>query len=380
MYNVLMDNILYAILGSVITSGVFAYLVIYKIKKISTDTIKTVRDEIIEQPIQVIPDSSDDDFFLRKGIEIARSKGYITTSALQRKFRIGYGRAARLIDKMVDSKIVEKQPILIGETYQRKYIAGSADKATLKFAIGKSESGELIYGDFREIGHFLSSGCAGSGHASFDEGAFVTNLIQNYSPTELKLVMIDPKQVQLLPYEEIPHLLMPVAYTPEKSKEAVQRLLDEVESRFDLLSKAHAKNIDEYNLHSVERLPFIVLLIPEIADLMMIDKEFYSHAFLQFAMKSRAVGIHIYLGTQRPSGDVLPGELAAMIFGKLIFKTASKKDSDHLLFEQARADQLDKQGELYYMGEVLKPIKLRAEYVSDEQIVKIVDDVKAKAM
>jgi S-DNA-T family DNA segregation ATPase FtsK/SpoIIIE len=379
MYNVLMDNVLYAILGSVITGSIFAYVTIYKVKKISTDTIKTVREEIVEQPIQVIPDSSDDDFFLREGIEIARSRGSITTSVMQRKFRIGYGRAARLIDKMVDSKIVEEQPTKIGETYQHKYIAGSADKATLKFAIGKNESGELIYGDFREIGHFLSSGCTGSGHASFDEGAFVTNLIQNYSPTELKFVMIDPKQVQLLPYEEIPHLLMPVTYTPEKSKEAVQYLLDEVESRFDLLSKAHVKNIDEHNLHSAERLPFIILLIPEIADLMMIDKDFYLQAFLQFAMKSRAVGVHIYLGTQRPSEDVLPGELVAMITGKLIFKTASKKDSDYLLYEQARADRLDKQGELYYMGQDLKPMKLQAEYVSDEQIVKIVDEVKAKA-
>jgi S-DNA-T family DNA segregation ATPase FtsK/SpoIIIE len=172
---------------------------------------------------------------------------------------------------------------------------------------------------------------------------------------------------------------MPVTYTPEKSKEAVQYLLDEVESRFDLLSKAHVKNIDEHNLHSAERLPFIILLIPEIADLMMIDKDFYLQAFLQFAMKSRAVGVHIYLGTQRPSEDVLPGELVAMITGKLIFKTASKKDSDYLLYEQARADRLDKQGELYYMGQDLKPMKLQAEYVSDEQIVKIVDEVKAKA-
>jgi S-DNA-T family DNA segregation ATPase FtsK/SpoIIIE len=376
MYNVVMDNVLYAILGSVITGGIFAYATIYKVKKISTDTIKTVREEIIEQPIQVIPDSNDDDFFLREGIEIARSKGYITTSALQRKFRIGYGRAARLIDKMVDSKIVEEQPTLIGETYQYKYIAGSAGRVTLKFAIGKDESGELIYGDFREIGHFLSSGCTGSGHASFDEGAFVTNLIQNYSPTELKFVMIDSKQVQLLPYEETPHLLMPVAYSPEKAKEAVQHLLDEVESRFELLSKARVKNIEEYNLHSAQRLPFIILLIPEIADLMMIDREFYSHAFLQFAMKSRAVGIHIYLGTQRPSEDVLPGELVAMITGKLIFKTASKKDSDYLLYEQARADQLDKQGELYYMGQDLKPIKLQAEYVSDEEILKIVENLR----
>ena len=371
-----MDNILYAILGSAITSGVFACLVIYKVKKISTQTVETLREEIAEQSAKVTPYDNSDDFLFRESIEIARTKGSVGTSILQRKFRIGYARAARLIDKMIENKIIEKQSSEIDGVYY-KYIAGSASKMILQFAIGKDELGKKVYGDFREEGHFLSSGCAGSGHASFDEGAFVTDLIKNYSSAELKLVMVDTKRVQLLPYEEIPHLLMPIAYTPEKTKEAVQFLFDEVETRFNLLVKAKAKNIDEYNLRSNKRLPFIVLLVPEIADLMMVDREFYLHAFTQFAMKSRAVGVHMYLGVQQPNEDVLPRELVAMIRGKLVFKTVSKKDSGYLLAEQARADQLNKQGELYYMKGSAGYMKLQAEYISDEQIAEIVASVKA---
>lgn len=254
------------------------------------------------------------------------------------------------------------------------------DYSTLRFLVGTSDDGETIYGDFQRTGHFISCGHVGSGHASYDEGTFVTNLLQNYSPAELQFVMIDPKLCQLTPFDGIPYLWRPVVYTPENAKVAVTDLLQEMDHRFDLLDKAGVKNIAQYNDNATttEKLPFIVLLGTEIADLMMVDNKFYRSAFLRLAMKARAVGIHMYLATQRPSSDVLPDELLEMISGRLVFGVASKIDSERLLGKPG-AEEITEQGRLIFANYVDNEVKtVKATYTPDDEVSKIVESVKPK--
>lgn len=251
-----------------------------------------------------------------------------------------------------------------------------SDSTKLRFLVGTSDDGQEVYGDFQKTGHFISSGHVGSGHASYDEGAFVTYLLQNYSPDELKFVMIDPKMVQLTPYEGIPHLLRPVVYTPEDAKLAVGELLEEMDKRFDLFADASVNTISEYNAQSDEKLPFIVLLGTEIADLMMVDGEYYARAFSLFAMKARVVGIHLYLATQRPSADILPDVVLGGTFGRLVFALASEVDSERVLGEPG-AETIREQGRLIFVDNVSNiKVSVKAPYVTDEEIMKIVKQVK----
>lgn len=370
-----MDNTLFTIIGSATIGGVFTLIVLYRLNKVSRNIIEAINDAEYTQSSRFSQFVPEDELFA-ESIRLTKSNSGISTYLLQNTLRIGYARACYLIDKMIESKIVEQQPIQTGESYMYRYIPRLSEGETLQFLIGTTVSGKTVYGDFRKTGHFISSGQTGSGHASYDEGAFVTSLIQAYSPKELRFIMIDPKQVQLSPYKDIPHLLRPVIHTPDEAKDAVRDLLDWTDARFNILVKAKVKDIVEYNQQATERLPYIILLIPEIADLMMVDDKFYTDAFLQFAMISKAVGIHIYLGTQRPSNDVLPDELIGMISGRLVFRLANKIDSDNLLAGQAQAHMLKNQGELYYMDQYMRPIKLKANYVSDEQITEIVKSVK----
>ena len=252
------------------------------------------------------------------------------------------------------------------------------DKTKLQFLVGTTDSGETVYGDFQTTGHFISSGHVGSGHASYDEGAFVTNLLQNYSPDELQFVMIDPKMVQLTPYEGIPHLRVPVIYTPADAKSAVEDLLEEVGRRFELFATNGVMNITEYNAKASEKLPFIILLGTEIADLMMVDGEFYGRAFSLLAMKARATGIHMYIATQRPSSDVLLDVLVGGIFGRLVFAVASKTDSEWLLGESG-AELITEQGRLIFNDNVANvKLSVKAAYVTDEEVMKIVESIKGQ--
>lgn len=248
----------------------------------------------------------------------------------------------------------------------------------LRFEVGQDEHGKHFIANFSKVGHFVSSGHVGSGHASFDESAFVTSLIQNYTPYELKFVMVDPKQVQLVPYEGMPYLARPVIYAPDETKKAVDDLLDVMDGRFEMFAEEGVNNIDEYNQKGLAaHLEYTVLLVPEIADLMMVDAKFYTDAFTKLAMKSKAAGIYMYLGTQRPSKDVLPDALLAHIFGRLVFATVNEADAERLLPGRSREIMsLKKAGELIYSDIDTPAVKLQANYVSDEQVVRLINKLK----
>lgn len=248
----------------------------------------------------------------------------------------------------------------------------------LVFPVGTNADGALTVADFRATGHFISSGHVGSGHASYDEGAFVLSLLYRYTPDDLKLVLIDPKMVQLTPYEGIPHILAPIVQDPESAERAVSQILEEMDRRFELFANAGVNNIDQYN-QTQGKLPYIVIVVTEIADLMMVNGSFYEKAFITLSQKAKAVGIHMYLATQRPSKDVVTDILLANIFGRIVFAVASEIDSVRLL-NSTGAEKLSAQGALLYSDLTTKDVvQLQAPYVSDEEVMKIVEYLKEEA-
>lgn len=250
-------------------------------------------------------------------------------------------------------------------------------RTNLQFLVGHDDSGNEVLGDFRRTGGFISTGHAGSGHASYDEAAFVADLLQNYSADELRFVMIDPKQVQLTPYEDIPYLWRPLAMTPEDVRSSVSDLLDEMQLRFDLLEQADATTIDEYNESSEEKLPYIILLATEIADLMMVDAQFYESAFRRFATSSQVVGIHPYIATQRPNAPVLTDSLLVNLYGRLVFATMNVGDCMRLLGGNYDAVNISEPGRLIFRDGTAehREIFVKTPLVTDEEIMKLVESI-----
>lgn len=225
----------------------------------------------------------------------------------------------------------------------------------ISFEIGTDSTNATVFGVFNSCAAYISVGQTGSGHASYDESAFVVSLLQNYTPKQLTFAMIDPKQVQLLPYNDSPYLFSPIAYTAKDSLELINKVLNEMTRRTTLSSDELANK------------KAIVVLIPEIADLMMIDSDFYNEAFIKIAQLGSRLRTYLYIGTQRPSADVMSEELLSNIPGRLVFKVASKVDSRRLLKSQ------DAEG--LQIGEVLfsedygqSVVKVTVNYVSDAEV------------
>jgi DNA segregation ATPase FtsK/SpoIIIE, S-DNA-T family len=249
-------------------------------------------------------------------------------------------------------------------------------KGSLLFPVGKDETGKFVIADLHKLPHIMAAGQTGSGKSNFTEGVLVLSLLNRCSADDLKLILIDPKMVQFTQYNGIPHLLRPVITTPEESRDAVEWLLRELDDRFSKLLKSKTKNIEEYNLSGNESMPFIVLIIDEVADLMMMDGEYYQKSFIRLLQQSAAVGIHIYIGTSRPSEDVLPSLLRANFVTRLAFKTASKVDSEKII-DNDDAEQLLGRGDLLFSSlDNSKPVRLQAPYASEEDMMKVIDSLK----
>lgn len=250
-------------------------------------------------------------------------------------------------------------------------------EGSLLFPVGKDESGEFVIADLHKLPHIMAGGQTGSGKSNFTEGTLITSLLYGNSSDDLKLILIDPKMVQFTQYNGLPHLLRPVITTPEDSKNAVDWLLNEMENRFTTLVDNNAMNIDEYNTSNKGPMPYIVLVIDEVADLMMIDGEYYQKSFIKLLQKSAGVGIHIYIGTSRPSEDVLPGLLRANFVTKIAFATASSADSEALI-DVSGAEKLQGRGDMLFSWlNAPQSIHLQAPYMSDRDQVKVVDFLKA---
>lgn len=246
----------------------------------------------------------------------------------------------------------------------------------LTFVIGKDISGAPILGDLDRMPHLLVAGQTGSGK-SVMINSILTSLLFRNSPADLKLILVDPKQVELKPYDDIPHLLTPVITEPEKCISALKWTVAEMERRYRALSEVHRRNIGEYNsLKKEEGMPYIVVVIDELSDLMMAAARDVEALIVRIAQKARAVGIHLVLATQRPSVDVITGLIKANVPARIAFTTTSQVDS-RTIIDQVGAEKLLNSGDmLITTADNPKPRRVQAALIEDGEALKVNDFIR----
>jgi S-DNA-T family DNA segregation ATPase FtsK/SpoIIIE len=243
----------------------------------------------------------------------------------------------------------------------------------LGIAIGKDISGTAVVADLAKMPHVLVAGQTGSGK-SVMINTILTSLLYRNSPSDLKLILVDPKTVEMAPYADIPHLLTPVITEPEKCISALKWAVAEMERRYRALAEVHKRNIGEYNtLKKEEGMPYIVIVIDELADLMMMAARDVEALIVRIAQKARAVGIHLVLATQRPSVDVITGLIKANVPARIAFTTASGVDSKTII-DGVGAEKLLGQGDMLLLtADMPKPKRVQGALITDEETVKLAD-------
>src|SRR5579859_5714422 len=227
--------------------------------------------------------------------------------------------------------------------------------------------------DLSKMPLLLVAGQTGSGK-SVMINTILTSLLYRNSPSDLKLILVDPKQVELKPYDDIPHLLTPVITEPEKCISALKWATNEMERRYKALAEVSKRNIAEYNtLKKDEGMPYIVIVIDELADLMMMAARDVEALIVRIAQKARAVGIHLVLATQRPSVDVITGLIKANIPARIAFTTASQVDS-RTIIDQVGAEKLLGRGDMLLLtADMPKPKRVQAALIEDAETNKVTD-------
>ena len=271
-------------------------------------------------------------------------------------------------------------------------------KAKLPVAVGKDIAGRPIIGDLAEMPHLLIAGSTGSGK-SVAINTIITNLLLTKSPDEVKLILLDPKMVELSIYEEVPHLLTPVVTDMKKAPAVLNWLVDKMDERYELLARGGVRHLTAYNalgrqaLHERLRtrmdeediadvpdfLPYIIVIIDELADLMMSASKEVEGSITRLSQKSRAVGIHVVLATQRPSVDVITGLIKANMPCRISFNVASKVDSRTILDRNGSEKLLGKGDMLYLPPGTSNIVRVQGAFISDPEIHAVVDAVKDKA-
>lgn len=254
--------------------------------------------------------------------------------------------------------------------------AWKESSSPLGFAIGKDISGHPILGELESMPHLLIAGQTGSGK-SVMINTLLTSLLYRNSPADLKMILVDPKQVELTPYNHISHLLTEVITEPEKCISALKWAVNEMERRYTLLAEKKQRNIQGYNAANKEdHMPYIVIVIDELADLMMLAARDVEALIVRIAQKARAVGIHLVLATQRPSVDVITGLIKANIPARIAFTVASQVDS-RTIIDQAGAEKLLGKGDLLITTAANpKPRRVQGVFVDDAEVLKVTDFIK----
>ncbi len=246
-------------------------------------------------------------------------------------------------------------------------------KEPLAFAIGRDIAGQPVVASLNKMPHLLIAGQTGSGK-SVMINTLLTSLLYNNSPADLKLILVDPKQVELTPYNDIPHLLTPVITEPEKCISALKWAVSEMERRLRTFAGVHKRNIAEYNnLQDQDAMPYVVIVIDELADLMMMAARDVEALIVRIAQKARAAGIHLVLATQRPSVDVITGLIKANVPARIAFTVASQIDS-RTIIDGMGAEKLLGMGDmLFSTSEMPKPMRVQGAFISDEETIKVND-------
>ena len=239
----------------------------------------------------------------------------------------------------------------------------------LPLAIGKSISGIPIISDLSTMPHLLIAGTTGSGKSVFIH-TIILSLLYKLTPEKCKFILIDPKMLELSTYEGIPHLLCPVITEAKKAASALGWVVKEMESRYKLMTKVGVRNIDGYNEKNKISMPYIIVVVDEMSDLMLVAGKEIENYIQKLSQMARAAGIHIIMATQRPSVDVITGTIKANFPTRISFQVTSKIDSRTILGEQG-AEQLLGKGDMLFMSSANKIVRIHAPFVSEKEIEKI---------
>jgi len=270
----------------------------------------------------------------------------------------------------IQSSMVYLKEVLTSAEFQK-----SGSKLTL--ALGKDIAGYPVVTDLADMPHLLIAGTTGSGKTVCVNSLILSMLFRS-TPNELKLLMVDPKMVELAPFNGLPHLLCPVVTDAKKAAVALNWVVNEMEQRYQLLAKVGARNIEAYN-EKQEKIPYIVIIIDELADLMVVSRDQIENAITRLAQLSRAVGIHLILATQRPSVDVITGVIKANFPARISFKVASKVDSRTVL-DMNGADKLLGKGDMLFLRPGQEKLtRAQGSLITDKEIERVVDFIKSQA-
>ncbi len=247
----------------------------------------------------------------------------------------------------------------------------------LPIALGKNISGRPIVGDLFSMPHLLIAGTTGSGK-SVCINTIILSLLYRHTPDRCKFILIDPKMLELSTYEGIPHLLCPVITEAKKAASVLGWVVKEMESRYRLMTKEGVRNIDGYNVKHKLPMPYIVVVVDEMSDLMLVAGKEIENYIQKLSQMARAAGIHIIMATQRPSVDVITGTIKANFPTRISFQVTSKIDSRTILGEQG-AEQLLGKGDMLYMSSANRIVRIHAPFVSDNEIEKINNFLRSQA-
>jgi S-DNA-T family DNA segregation ATPase FtsK/SpoIIIE len=256
-----------------------------------------------------------------------------------------------------------------------------ATASPLSVWLGKDISGAAVWTDLARMPHLLIAGTTGSGKSGCIN-ALLTSILLRATPDEMRMILIDPKRIELNHYESIPHLLTPVVSSPKEASAVLANCVAEMERRYERLASVRARNLNEANRAFRQRgeatIPYLLVVIDELADLMMIAPQAVEDAVIRLAQKSRAVGIHLVLATQRPSVDVITGMIKANVPSRIAFAVSSMTDS-RVILDQGGAESLLGQGDMLF-----KPLgtsrlqRVQGAYVSEEEIALVVEQTRQR--
>lgn len=258
----------------------------------------------------------------------------------------------------------------------------------LEIPLGKAVNGTARAFDLSKMPHLLVAGSTGSGKSVAVNG-IIASILMKARPDQVKFMMVDPKMVELSVYNDIPHLLIPVVTNPRKASKALQKVVDEMENRYELFAKVGVRNIagfnakvEEFNSQSEYKqipLPFIVVIVDELADLMMVASKEVEDAIIRLGQKARAAGIHMILATQRPSVDVISGLIKANVPSRVAFAVSSGTDSRTILDENGAEKLLGRGDMLFKPIDENHPVRLQGSFISDDDVERIVNFIKTQA-
>ncbi|MDU5350121.1 MAG: DNA translocase FtsK 4TM domain-containing protein [Peptostreptococcus sp.] len=267
----------------------------------------------------------------------------------------------------------ESQMVGIREIIESKEFNGYPSK--LAMGLGKDVAGRIIIGDIAKMPHLLIAGSTGSGK-SVCVNTLITSLVYKAKPDEVKLILIDPKVVELSNYNGIPHLLIPVVTDPKKAANALTWAVTEMNRRYKLFAETQVKDIKSYNEKTDNPLPRIVIIIDELADLMMVSANDVEDCIHRLAQMARAAGMHLIVATQRPSVDVITGVIKANIPSRIAFAVSSQTDS-RTIIDMGGAEKLLGKGDmLFYPLGAAKPVRLQGAFISEAESDKIIEHIK----